>query len=120
MSTKTCLVARGFVEKEDQIIRSDSPRCLWESVRLLFSIAVSSGLAITSVHIRCTFPQGYSSDRDIYIKPPQKANPDKLRKLPQVIYGFVDVSRAWYLRVYDEFHKLYAKVSKYDKVVIIW
>ena len=107
MSTKTCLVARGFVEKEDQIIRSDSPRCLWESVRLLFSIAVSSGLAITSVHIRCTFPQGYSSDRDIYIK-------------PQVIYGFGDVSRAWYLRVYDEFHKLYAKVSKYDKVIIIW
>ena len=53
-----------------------------------------------------TLLQGYNIDRDIYIKPPQEANSDKLWKLQKVIYA----SRAWYLRVNDEFQKLVAKV----------
>ena len=61
MSTKAGLVARGFEEKEDQNIVSYSPTCLHESVRLFFSIAVSSGFDIGSIDIRCAFLQGYQS-----------------------------------------------------------
>ena len=120
MSTKARLVARGFEEKEEQIIRSDSPTCLRESVRLFFSIAVSCGFDIGSIDIKCAFLQGYSIDRDIFIKPPREANSNKLWMLQKVVYGLCDASRAWYLRVNDEFKKLGGKVSKYDKAFYIW
>ena len=96
MSTKACLVARGFKEKEDQTIRSDSLTRLRESVRLFFSAAVSNRVNVGLIDIKCAFLQGYNIDRDIYIKPPQEANSDKLRKLQKVIYGLCDASRAWY------------------------
>ena len=85
MSTKARLVARGFEEKEEQIIRSDSPTCLRESVRLFFSIAISCGFDIGSIDIKCAFLQGYSIDRDIFIKPPREANSNKLWMLQKVV-----------------------------------
>ena len=85
MSTKARFVARGFKEKEEQIIRSDSPTCLRESVRLFFSIAISCGFDIGSIDIKCAFLQGYSIDRDIFIKPPREANSNKLWMLQKVV-----------------------------------
>ena len=66
MSTKVCLIARGFEEKEDQIITLDSPTCLQESIRLLFSVAVSNALNVASTHIKCAFLEGCNIERHIY------------------------------------------------------
>ena len=90
MSTKTRPVARGFEEKEEQTIKSDSPTCLQESVCLFFSVAVSNGLNVGSVDIKYAFLQGYNIDIEIYIyiKPSQEANSDKLSKLQKVIWSF--------------------------------
>ena len=118
MSTKARLVARGF--EEEQYIRSDSPTCLRESVRLFFSIAISNGFDVGSIDIKCAFLQGYQIDRDIYVKPPVEVNTNNIWKLQKVIYGLCDAPRAWYIRVNDEFIKLGAKVSKYDKAFYIW
>ena len=66
MSTKVRLTARGFKEKEDQTITLDSPTCLQESVHLLFSVAVSNGLNVASIHIKCAFLEGCNIERHIY------------------------------------------------------
>ena len=60
------------MEKENQTIRSDSPLCLQECVYLFFSLAVSNGLNVGSIDIKCAFLQWYKIDRDIYIKPPRR------------------------------------------------
>ena len=93
---------------------------IYESVCLFFKVAASNGLNVGPIDIKCAFLQGYNIDRDIYIKPPQAANSDKLWKLQKVMYGLCDASRVWNLRVNDEFYKLGAKVSKYDNTFYIW
>lgn len=50
------------------------------------------------------------------MKQPSEANTTNLRKLQKVIYGICDASKAWHLRVNEEFYKLGGRVLKYGKV----
>ena len=41
-------------------------------------------------------------------------------KLNKVVYGLLDASRAWYLKVVDELSKLGGRVSTSDKALFLW
>ena len=50
------------------------------------------------------------------MKQPSETNSTNLWKLQKVFYGVCDASKAWYLRVNEEFYKLGEHVLKYGKV----
>ena len=120
MITEARLVARGF-EEDSSALRTDSPTCMKDSLRLIFSLSVSRGWSLNSIDIKAAFLQGNAIDREVFLKPPKEANqPNHLWLLKKVVYGLSDASRVWYLRVVDELKKLGAIPSKYDKAVFIW
>ena len=120
MSTKARLVARGF-EEDSTLIRTDSPTCMRESLRIVLAIAACKEWSVNSIDIKAAFLQEKPIDRDIFLRPPIEANATgKLWKLKKVVYGLSDASRVWYLRVVEELTKLNAESSRFDKALFTW
>ena len=70
--------------------------------------------------IKCAFLQGMNIDRLVYVVPPIEANTKRLWKLNTAVYGLVDASRTWYLKVKNELSSLGAKKSIYDNALFYW
>ena len=117
--TKARLVARGFEEDKSQL-RTDSPTCSKESLRMLISILAAKKWKLQSIDIKSAYLQGNDIARDIYLQPPKEAHSDKLWKLLKTPYGIADAGRKWYIRVQKEFTALGAKTSRSDRSVFIW
>lgn len=119
-TTKARLVARGFQENVDDL-RTDSPTCMKETMRLVLFLASSMKWKINSIDIKAAFLQGKPINRRLYLKPPKEAAAEgKLWKLKKAVYGLSDASRVWYLRVVDELSRLRVAISDYDKALFIW
>lgn len=117
---KARLVARGFEETENDILK-DSPTCLKESLRLILTLIVYNNWRCNSIDIKSAFLQGKEIERTVYLKPPKEAdNGNSLWKLKKCIYGLVDSSRCWYLRVKEELINLNVSVSKSDPAIFYW
>ena len=117
---KSRLVAKGF--QEENKIKSDSPTCTKESLRLILNIIPSMNWMIQSIDIKSAFLQSQHIDRDVYVKPPKEAgvHQSKVWKLNTTIYGLTDASRSWYISVRDKLLSLGVRVSKLDPSVFIW
>ena len=102
-TTKARLVARGFEEDHLAKLRTDSPTCGKESLRIVIAIIITNGWEITSLDIKSAFLQGKEISRDLFVKPPKEAKTDNLWKLLKTVYGLNDASRTWYLHVRDKF-----------------
>lgn len=116
---KARLVARGYEEDTLQL-KTDSPTCSKESLRLLFSILAANNWSLHSIDIKSAFLQGQPLEREVYLKPPKHAKTDGVWKLLRCPYGLADASRQWYLRVKEVIVKLGATQSKYDKALFYW
>lgn len=116
---KARLVARGFEEDKSQL-RTDSPTCSKESLRMLLCILAAKRWKLCSIDIKSAYLQGNDISRDIYLQPPKCANTTKLWKLNKTPYGLVDAGRQWYIRVVKEFTALGAHQAKCDRAVFIW
>ena len=117
--TKARLVARGFEEDQSQL-RTDSPTCSKESLRMMLSVLASKKWSLQSIDIKSAYLQGNDITRDIYLKPPKEAKTKMLWKLERTPYGLVDAGRQWYIKVQKEFTALGAQPSKCDRAVFIW
>ena len=94
---KARLVARGYEDESD--VRSDSPTCMKDSIRLVLSVAVSRGWKMHSLDVKAAFLQGQQIARDLFIFPPKEfRKKGYLWKLRKVVYGLNDASRIWYLK----------------------
>ena len=117
--SKARLVARGFEEDKSQL-RTDSPTCTKESLRLLLTISASNKWGLHSIDVKSAFLQGNEISRELYLQPPKEATTNKLWKLQRTPYGLVDAGRKWYLRVQTELTSLGAKQATCDKGLFIW
>ena len=116
---KARLVIRGFEEQEK--VRSDSPTCSKENIRILLTIAQAKGWTINSLDVKAAFLQGNQIDRDIYIHAPKEAKSvNAVWKLKKVVYGLTDASRSWYLRVVQVLESLGMTTLNLDKAVFMW
>ena len=113
---KARLVARGFEEDTTQI-KTDSPTCSKDSLRIALAIAASKGWNVKTLDIKSAYLQGHEIERDIFIKPPKLANTSKLWKLRKNVYGLNDSGRQWYMRLTEEVIKSGCKQCKYDLAV---
>ena len=119
-STKARLVARGFEEDKSEL-RTDSPTCMRETLKIGLCFAASKKWTINSIDIKAAFLQGKPINRNLYLKPPKEADATgKLWRLKKVVYGLSDASRIWYNRVVDELSNLGVKLSQYDKALFLW
>ena len=118
--TKARLVARGF-EEDNSNLRTDSPTCMRETLRIVLTVAAGRKWNINSIDIKAAFLQGKPIDRQVFLRPPKEADvKGSLWLLKKAVYGLSDASRIWYLRVVEELAKLGVEVSKYDKALFIW
>ena len=116
---KARLVARGS-EEDNSNIRRDSPTCCKESLRLALVVIASNHWEVNSLDIQSAFLQGSRISRDLFIKPPPEACTTKIWKLQKCVYGLVDASRLWYLRVTEELKKLGATKRVCDEVIFYY
>ena len=115
--TKARLVVRGY-EEDSRDIRSDSPTCLKDNVRMLLTLAVANEWTINTIDIKAAFLQGKNIERTLHINPPKEfRRSGYLWKLKKVVYGLCDASRSWYLKVCEVLAMLGMKVSTYDGAV---
>ena len=117
--TKARLVARGF-EEETANMRTDSPTCSKEAVRLLLAVASTKGWKCHSLDIKAAYLQGNPIMRDIFLQPPVEYRDGSLWKLKKTVYGLCDAARAWYLRVKRELMEIGLHVSPYDSAIFSW
>ena len=103
-------------------MRTDSPTCSKEGLKVALAIIVSNGWSCNSLDVKTAFLQGDKMDRTVYLLPPPEAKCEKgkIWKLSKCVYGLSDASRSWYLTVKKELIKLGAEMSKLDQAVFTW
>ena len=116
---KARLVVRGF-EEDAEWIRSDSPTCSKESMRLVIAVASINGWECKSLDVKAAYLQGNRIDRDVFLQPPPEFSNGMLWKLNKTVYGLNDAARAWYFRVRDELDKLGLKRSSLDPALFFY
>ena len=87
---------------------------------MIIAIIAAEKWKCNSIDIKSAFLQGRPVDREILLKPPKEAIEEGLWKLKTCIYGLIDASRCWYLRVKEELITLNVSVSKTDPAVFFW
>ena len=118
--TKARLVIRGY-EEQDSEIRSDSPTCSKDNIRLALGIAAGNEWVVHSLDVKAAFLQGKAIEREVYVKPPKEFRKDSvLWRLNKVVYGLCDASRNWYLKVAEVLNCLGMKTSTVDKAVFMY
>ena len=114
--SKARLVARGFEEENENIIK-ESPTCSRDTLHILTAITAQRPWKLCTIDIKTAFLQGEKIERDIYLVPPKEANTDKVWKLRKCVYGLSDASLKWYDRVMIFMVKEGLKVSIADPAV---
>ena len=113
IEAKARLCARGCEDPDD--VATDSPTCERDNVRILLSIAASSGWDINTIDFKSAYLQGEDLDREIFLIPPKEANTNKLWQLNKCVYGISDAGRKWYNQLRKDILNLGAEVSKLDQ-----
>ena len=116
---KARLVARGY-EEDSSDIKTDSPTCCKEALRLALAVMVSKGWKCHTIDIKAAFLQGNKIERDVYLRPPVEFYNGTLWKLKKTVYGLNDAARAWYMRVKAELIRLGIKMCKLDPALFYW
>ena len=116
---KARLVARGF-EENSKSLKTDSPTCSKESLRLVLAIISSNAWKLHSLDVKSAFLQGAPIERDVFIKPPKEANTSFLWKMLLAPYGLNDAGRQWYVRWKGEIMLIGMVPCKYDQALFMW
>ena len=116
---KARLVARGFEEDTSQL-RSDSPTCSKEALRLLLATVASKKWELKSMDIKGAYLQGLPISRELYLQPPAGFSVGKVWKLKKTPYGLVDAGRKWYIKVLKVLSSTEGSPSKNDKALFFW
>ena len=100
---KARLCIRGDLEKEKEMVRSDSPTVGKDTLKMALSIAANEGFTVKSGDIKSAYLQGLDLQRQIYVKPPPEAGLcGKLWLLKKAAYGISDGGRLFNLRLVQE------------------
>ena len=116
---KARLVARGF-EEDSKSLRTDSPTCSKESLRITLAIISSCSWKLHSLDVRSAFLQGTTMKRNVFIKPPQEAKTKFIWKMIKCPYGLADAGRLWYLKLKKELIESGMVICKYDQALFTW
>ena len=84
-------------------------------MRLILTLLASNKCSCNAIGIKSVFLQGKQIKRPVFlIPPPEFQEQNIVSKLKTCIYGLLDASRKWYLRVKEELWKLGIHCSKFE------
>ena len=115
---KARLCAQGF--GEEQHFQTDSPPCCKKGLRLTCCVISSNKWSLNSLDVKTAFLQGKLIEQTAYVHPPKKDQINKVWKHRKCIYGLVDASRYWCLKLREELIKLGATPTQLDQGTFIW
>ena len=118
LEMKARLVAGG--DEETVEVRKDSPTCSKPSIRICLMIISSFGWKLKSIDIKCAFLQTDTISREIFVKPPKEAQTNKVWRLKKTVYGLMDASRVWFLKVTKELTLLGCEPLETDPAVFVF
>nr|GEU85805.1 hypothetical protein [Tanacetum cinerariifolium] len=97
---KSCLVAKGYVQKEGvDFEESFVPIARLEAVRLFIAYAAHKSITVYQMDVKVAFLYGplkeevYVNQPDVFVDP---YHHDKVYRLKKALYGLKQASRAWY------------------------
>nr|GEX10039.1 retrovirus-related Pol polyprotein from transposon TNT 1-94 [Tanacetum cinerariifolium] len=100
IQNKSCLVAKGYVQKEGvDFEESFAPIARLEAVRLFITYAAHKSFTVYQMDVKTTFLYGplkevvYVNQLDGFVDP---YHPDKVYRLKKALYGLKQAPRAWY------------------------
>nr|GEZ75700.1 retrovirus-related Pol polyprotein from transposon TNT 1-94 [Tanacetum cinerariifolium] len=97
---KSCLVAKGYAQKEGvDFEESFAPVARLEAVRLFIAYAAHKSFTVYQMDIKTAFLYGPLKE-EVYINQPDgfvdPYHPDQVYRLKKALYGLKQVPRAWY------------------------
>ncbi|GKB27726.1 retrovirus-related pol polyprotein from transposon TNT 1-94 [Tanacetum coccineum] len=97
---KSCLVAKGYAQKEGiDFEESFAPVARLEAVRLFIAYAAHKSFTVYQMDIKTTFLYGPLKE-EVYINQPDgfvdPYHPDQVYRLKKALYGLKQAPRAWY------------------------
>nr|GEW22011.1 hypothetical protein [Tanacetum cinerariifolium] len=97
---KSCLVAKGYAQKEGvDFEESFAPVARLEVVRLFIAYATHKSFIVYQMDVKTTFLYGPLKE-EVYITQPNEFvdpyHPDKVYRLKKALYGLKQAPRAWY------------------------
>nr|GFB64844.1 retrovirus-related Pol polyprotein from transposon TNT 1-94 [Tanacetum cinerariifolium] len=97
---KSCLVAKGYAQKEGiDFEESFAPVARLEAVRLFIAYAVHKSFTVYQMDVKTTFLYGPLKE-EVFVNQPDgfvdPYHPDKVFRLKKALYGLKQAPRAWY------------------------
>jgi hypothetical protein len=103
VKNKTHLIAQGFSQVEGLDFRETfSPIARLEPIRILLAFTASKRFKLYQIDVKSAFLNGVIQEKVFVRQPPGFTNhkyPNSVYKLSNALYGFNQVSRAWYARL---------------------
>src|SRR5215469_7221497 len=95
---KARLVARGFLEKNENNKECEAPTCTNEGHKIVISTIKRNMWRVRSLGNKTAYLQGKIIEKEVYLQPPKKAKTD-IWKLRKAVYGLKNAARSWYNRL---------------------
>ncbi|GJZ17286.1 retrovirus-related pol polyprotein from transposon TNT 1-94 [Tanacetum coccineum] len=97
---KSCLVAKGYAQKEGiDFEESFAPVAWLEAVRLFIAYAAYKSFIVYQMDVKTTFLYGLLKE-EVYVNQPNgfvdPYHPDQVYRLKKTLYGLKQAPRAWY------------------------
>ena len=118
---KARLTARGDMQVEGvDFTEVWAPVCSWTTVRLMFTLQMTLGLASASADVSCAFLHAPIDDEDVYLRMPKGFEQEgKCLKLKRSLYGLRQSPRNFFLYLSDKMKECGLKQSNHDPCLFI-
>src|SRR5215469_6208977 len=106
---KARLVARGFLEKNENNMECEAPTCTNEGLKIVISTIKRNMWRVRSLDIKTA-----------YLQPPKEAKTDKIWKLGKAVYSLKDAARSWYDSLMTILKATGGRKSTIDPTIMMW
>ena len=118
---KARLTARGDMQVEGVDFNEVwAPVCSWTTVRLMFTLQMTLGLASASADVSCAFLHAPIDDEEVYLRMPKGFEQDGMcLKLKRSLYGLRQSPRNFFLFLSEKMNDCGMKQSEHDPCLFI-
>ena len=122
LKPKARWVLRGFLDRQGQVIQTDSPTATRPGFRLACQAAANNGWDLCHIDLKTAFLQGepFNAERDVVAQlPPEAGLPPYMgARLVKSAYGLKDAPRLWWNRLDTTFRRIGMIPTRADRCCV--